>query len=145
MCLTQRRELNHEGHDGHKVDMKPRAKYSVFVLFVFFVASIGRERLCAFAPLRESNPARIADAAERQDSKSVRALLDQHVDVNAAQVDGMTALHWAAYHDDPQIAEVLIKAGADAMPVNRYDVTPLSIACTNGNGAIVEILLNAGA
>jgi ankyrin repeat protein/dienelactone hydrolase len=125
--------------------MKPRANYSVFVLFVFFVASIGRERLCAFAPLRESNPARIADAAERQDSKSVRALLNEHVDVNAAQVDGMTALHWAAYHDDQQLADVLIKAGADAKAANRYGVAPLSIACTNGNAAIVELLLNAGA
>ena len=26
--------------------------------------------------------------------------LKQRVDVNAPQVDGMTALHWAAYHDD---------------------------------------------
>jgi ankyrin repeat protein/fermentation-respiration switch protein FrsA (DUF1100 family) len=125
--------------------MKPRAKSSIFVLFVFFVASIGRERLCASAPLRETNPARIADAAERHDEAAVRDALQSGADVKAAQVDGMTALHWAVYHDDQQIAEILIKTGADANAKNRYSVTPLSIACTNGNGAIVELLLEADA
>jgi ankyrin repeat protein len=125
--------------------MKTRAKYSVFVLFVFFVASIGTEPLCAFALLREPNHARIADAAERHDEAAVRDALQSGSDVNAAQVDGMTALHWAVYHDDQQIAVALIKAGADAQAVNRYGVAPLSIACTNGSGAIVELLLNAGA
>jgi ankyrin repeat protein/acetyl esterase/lipase len=87
----------------------------------------------------------LADAAERQDSNSLHALLNQQVDVNAAQVDGMTALHWAAYHDDERIAELLVKAGANSNALNRYGVTPLSIACTNGNAAIVEMLLDADA
>ena len=77
--------------------------------------------------------------------RRIRALLQQHVDVNAPQVDGMTALHWAAYQDDLEMAELLVHAGANANAANRYGVTPLSLACTNGNGAMVELLLKAGA
>ncbi len=42
----------------------------------------------------------LADAAEMQDGALVHGLLQESADVNAAQVDGMTALHWAVYHDD---------------------------------------------
>ena len=79
------------------------------------------------------------------DRAAIRALLNQHADVNAAQVDGMTALHWAAYHDDLEAAELLVKAGANVKAANRYGVTPLSLACTNGNAAIVDLLSKAGA
>ena len=79
------------------------------------------------------------------DWSKVRALLKQRVDVNAPQVDGMTALHWATYHDDQEIVELLVRAGANVKAANRYGVTPLSLACTNGNGAMVELLLKAGA
>jgi ankyrin repeat protein len=89
--------------------------------------------------------ATLADAAERMDRTRVSALLEQKVDVNAAQADGMTALHWAAYHDDLPIVTLLLKAGASAKAANRYGVTPLSLACTNGNTEIVTLLLQAGA
>ena len=39
--------------------------------------------------------ARLADAVQNQDQAAVRTLLKQNVDVNAAQADGTTALHWA--------------------------------------------------
>ena len=87
----------------------------------------------------------LADAAERSDRAGVRALLDRSADVNQAQADGMTALHWAAYLDDLESAKLLVNAGADARAANRHGVTPLSLACTNGNGAMVELLLDAGA
>ncbi|MDQ1472461.1 MAG: uncharacterized protein QOJ99_3941, partial [Bryobacterales bacterium] len=88
---------------------------------------------------------RLADAAEEMDRTTIRALLQKHADVNEPQVDGATALHWAAYHDDPETAEQLIRAGANAKVANRYGVTPLSLACTNGSGGMVELLLKAGA
>lgn len=92
-----------------------------------------------------SSRAPLADAAERMDRGAIRTLLKQRADVNTSQIDGMTALHWAAYQDDLEIAELLLKSGASAKAANRYGVTPLSLACTNGNGPMVELLLKAGA
>ena len=57
----------------------------------------------------------------------------------------MTALHWAVYHDDREMAGQLLRAGASVKAANRYGVTPLSLACTNGNEVLVELLLKAGA
>ena len=85
---------------------------------------------------------RLADAVEKSDRASIRALLKQHAGVNAAQADGMTALHWAAYRDDLETAKLL--ASANANVTNRYGVTPLSLACQNGNTAMVELLLERG-
>jgi ankyrin repeat protein len=79
------------------------------------------------------------------DRPQIQALLDEASDVNAAQADGMTALHWAARQDDFEIAGTLVRAGANANAANRYGVTPLTLACTNGNGDLVELLLEAGA
>jgi uncharacterized protein len=102
--------------------------------------------LLAVASVRAAAaPAPIADAAEKLDRARVRALLAQRVDVNAPQRDGMTALHWAAYQDDLDLAALLVKAGANVKAANRYGVTPLSLACTNGSGALIELLIKAGA
>lgn len=87
----------------------------------------------------------LADAVENNQPMVVRKLLEQKANVNAPQADGMTALHWAAFHDDSECTKHLLAAGADSKAANRYGVTPLSIACTNGNVTIVEQLLQAGA
>lgn len=87
----------------------------------------------------------LVDAVKAKNRSSVRALLQRRIDVNAHQADGTTALHWAAYQDDLEIAELLVGTGADVKASNRYGVTPLSLACTNGNAALIELLLKAGA
>lgn len=92
-----------------------------------------------------SAPSPLADAAEKADRATVRTLLGQHADVNAAQPDGMTALHWAAHLDDLEMAKRLLEAGANARATNRYGVSPLWLACVNGNAELVERLLAAGA
>jgi ankyrin repeat protein len=89
--------------------------------------------------------ATIADAAEQRDKARVRALLATGVDVNATQVDGTTALHWAAYQDDTDTAALLVRAGANVNAANRYGVPPLAVACTNGSAGVVKLLLDAGA
>jgi ankyrin repeat protein len=87
----------------------------------------------------------LADATESKNSALIGMLLEKKVSVNAPQGDGMTALHWATYHDDLDTVKRLVAAGADIKAANRYGVTPLSLACTNGNSDIVELLLDAGA
>lgn len=97
------------------------------------------------AGLAMAADARLADAAEVLDRETVRTLIAQSAGPNEAQADGMTALHWAARHDDLAMAKLLLAAGADANAANRYGVRPLTLACVNGNGPLVELLLEAGA
>jgi ankyrin repeat protein len=89
--------------------------------------------------------ASLADAAERQDRASVHRLLDAGAAVGHVQADGMTALHWATYHDDLEMAAHLVRAGADVKVANEFGVSPLPLACVNGNAELIELLLNAGA
>jgi ankyrin repeat protein len=88
---------------------------------------------------------RLPDAERHGDRTTVRTLLAQHTDPNIPQVDGTTALHWAAERDDLESAQLLVKAGARPDAANRYGMTPLSLACTNGSAPMVELLLKAGA
>ena len=88
---------------------------------------------------------RLVEAVERRDARAVDALLKERADVNAAQADGATALHWAAHWDDRAVAERLVRAGARTDAANDLGVTPLALACENGSTAMVEILIGAGA
>jgi len=98
----------------------------------------------AGASAAADNPA-LADAAERRNAALVRSLLAARADVNTAQVDGMTALHWAVYHDEAEMAALLVRSGANVSATNLYGVPPLSLAAINGNAALVRTLLEAGA
>jgi ankyrin repeat protein len=111
------------------------------LIFAFGYATL----LLTSRALAADSAAMLADAAERQDWNAARHLLAEHTDVNAAQADGMTALHWATYHDNADAVRSMVEAEADVKATNRYGVTPLSIACTNGNAEIVKRLLQTGA
>jgi ankyrin repeat protein len=87
----------------------------------------------------------LVEAVKRGDAAAVAALVKQSADVNAAEVDGTTALHWAAHRDDVAVARALIRAGANVNAANRYGVTPLHLAATNGSATMIEALLAAGA
>jgi ankyrin repeat protein len=84
---------------------------------------------------------RLPDAARVQDSKTVRALIEDKVDVNARSNDGSTALLWSAHWNDLMTAELLLRAGADANAVNDFGTSPISEACLNGSTAMVQLLL----
>jgi ankyrin repeat protein len=90
-------------------------------------------------------PSPVADAAAKGEKAVVRTLLQQKADVNAPQADGATALHWAAYRNDLELADILIAAGANAKTPNREGATPLYLASLEGNPAMIEKLLKAGA
>ena len=89
--------------------------------------------------------ARLVAAVKNRDTVTTQSLLKQHVDVNAPDAEGMTALHWAAHWGDLDTVKQLIAAGATAKAANRYGVTPLHEAGTIGNVPIIEALLKAGA
>ncbi len=89
---------------------------------------------------------RIADAAKRGDRDAVRALLKEAAEVNAAQGDGMTGLHWAAVNGDAELAQMLLYAGANVKSATRIGgYTPLFMAAENGQPRVVEVLLKANA
>jgi ankyrin repeat protein len=88
----------------------------------------------------------VADAAQQGDREAVKALLRQAADVNAAQGDGMTALHWAAIKNDAELAQTLLYAGANVRAMTRIgNYTPLLLAAKNGNAAVMAPLVEAGA
>lgn len=109
------------------------------------IAGLSVLTLAAAGAATAAEETTLADAVEQGQGKLVRTLLAEGADVNAPQVDGTTALHWAAYHDDLDTARLLVEAGADADAANRYGVPALSLAATNGNAEFVQFLLDAGA
>jgi len=87
----------------------------------------------------------VAEAVAARDASRVQALLRGGVDVNIAQSDGATALHWAAHWNDVSTAALLIRAHARINAADDHGVTPLSLASTNGSIEMVDLLLRAGA
>lgn len=88
---------------------------------------------------------RLADAAQRRDIETARALIDEGLDVDSPQADGATALAWAVHWDDLAMAELLLRAGAGVNVANDLGVTPLMLAGENGSVPMAELLLQAGA
>ena len=109
----------------------------------FVVGVLGAVLVCAGSAAAASSE--VADAAAKGDRTAVRALIQRKADVNAPQVDGTTALHWAARGDDLDLAEMLIAAGANVSAANREGVTALQLASINGSAAMLQKLLKAGA
>ncbi|HEV2445115.1 MAG TPA: ankyrin repeat domain-containing protein, partial [Candidatus Sulfopaludibacter sp.] len=96
--------------------------------------------------LSAASDSRLSEAAMQGNKEMVRSLLKEHADVDGAQGDGSTALHWAAFHDDVDMVKMLLAAGANVKVATREEgITPLFMACQNGDAAIIEALLKAGA
>jgi uncharacterized protein len=87
----------------------------------------------------------LAALAQQQDWKQASLRISAGEAIDDAQPDGMTALHWAVFHNQVEIVSELIAAKADVNARTQYDVTPLAVACEHGNGQIAGILLAAGA
>ena len=125
------------------MDLRRIARLTVMVLGM--AAVFGIVQLAAAGLVGPADDPTLADAAEQRNGSLVRTLLEEGAEVNLPQVDGMTALHWAVYHEDVETATLLVRSGADVAAENRYGVPPLSVAATNGNADLVTVLLEAGA
>ena len=117
--------------------MRARAMAVALILVAMSALPVSAQTAKALSP--------VIVAAKSGDAASVRALVAKKADVNAAEPDGTTALHWAVRADDQAVVDILLRAGADANRTNRYGVAPLPLAASNGNPAMVGALLKAGA
>ena len=116
---------------------------------LFLMPAVAVTLLCApsaaLANAESSLGDRLLEAARQQNIDQVRALVKGGSDVNAAQPDGATALHWAAHWNDMAMADLLLRAGAHVNQANEYGATPLWLASLNGSATMVKTLLERGA
>src|SRR6185295_15354885 len=105
------------------------------------VGAVGVVALSTMLSAAPSTP--VADAAMQGNRDAVRTLLKQAADVNAAQGDGMTALHWAAMKDDAELVQTLLFADANSATSNG--TTALKLAAASGNAEAVQRLIDGGA
>lgn len=111
-----------------------------------FPIKAGVVLLLSFLMTAGAPDAPVADAAERGDVEQVRDLLRRGADVNAAQGDGMSALHWAATMGRADIADVLLYAGADPGSTTRMGAyTALHLASKAGHVEVIDRLLKGRA
>jgi ankyrin repeat protein len=101
--------------------------------------------ILAIANSAVAQQSEVADAAMQRDNAAVRALVREGADVNAAQADGATALHWSAYYGDAELTKLLLDAGAQPSAANRNGSTPLWLAASQGDAAVITALLDGGA
>src|SRR5262245_23009646 len=116
--------------------MKSRSVFALFILTALFGMTIVAATV---------DDVRLVSAVKTRDIATVRTLLKQKADPNAADVDGTTPLIWAAHNGDAETGKLLIAAGANVKATNRYGVNALVEAATIGDVAMIEALLKAGA
>jgi ankyrin repeat protein len=99
--------------------------------------------LCSVTADAQSSLATLIQNGDR--AAALEAIQAPGVDVNAAQGDGTTPLHWAVYKVDRELVAELLRLGADADVTNKYGASPLAEAVKLGDFALVKQLLDAGA
>ena len=87
----------------------------------------------------------VARASDTTMVQIAQALLDAGAKVDARSKGGLTALHYAARHNEPRIASLLLSAGADVNARAPKGMTPLHYAAQKGAEEVVQVLLSAGA
>lgn len=100
---------------------------------------------CACCHATAFGSSEVADAVMNRDMARLEQLLAARADVNAAQPDGSTALHWAAYEGDSALVAKLLRARANPSAVTETGITPLALASEAGNAEVVRLLLDAHA
>ncbi len=93
-----------------------------------------------------NSAAAILQAARDGDGSAVKRLLSDDPRLARATDDHLkTPLHWAAEHDHPDVARMLLDAGADLEARTSWGATPLDWAATMGSTKVADLLLARGA
>src|SRR5262245_29988894 len=137
ISMSRRPKSNHEATKAR------RRLFWFSCLRVFVVAFWLGASMTALG--RAAGKSEVADAVMNGDTPALRTLVRQKADVNASQIDGATALHWAVYRNDLESADLLIAAGVKVDAANREGFTPLVMAALYGNAPMIEKLLKAHA
>jgi hypothetical protein len=72
--------------------------------------------------------------------ETVEFLIANGAPVNGAGKLGMAPLHWAAVHNQPSIAKVLMNGGADFSLRNWFFLTPANLSYKNGHLEVLRLL-----
>jgi ankyrin repeat protein len=94
---------------------------------------------------RAQGDLRLVEAVRAGDLAVARTLMAAGVDINVAQPDGTTALHWAVHNGTVALTDDLLRAGARVNVRNSFGVSPLAEAAVIGSTEIIAALLRAGA
>ncbi|XP_069779180.1 ankyrin repeat domain-containing protein 55 [Narcine bancroftii] len=84
-------------------------------------------------------------AATAENNVRLLALLLQQTtmcEINHQDSEGMTPLHWAAFHNRPQHVQALLQKGADPTLVDKDFKTALHWAVQSGNRVMTSIILD---
>jgi ankyrin repeat protein len=74
-------------------------------------------------------------------TETVKALLSHGAEVSLVDVNGQTALWYAAYHGNVEAMALLMRAGGAPDKANNYKQTPLAMSAREGHEACVALLL----
>jgi ankyrin repeat protein len=86
----------------------------------------------------------IVAAAAAGNAGGVEALLDGGAYIDAKNKVGRTALWYAAFNYQVQLADMLVSRGASLHIADEHGVTPLMGAARLGNPALVKLLIESG-
>jgi hypothetical protein len=75
----------------------------------------------------------------------VKLLLDSRANPFAVDASGNSGLHYAAGYGRKELVEYLLKVGASVGQANSQGLTPLAVATTNRQEAVLEVLRAHGA
>ena len=87
----------------------------------------------------------LLEAAEAGSSAGVLAAVAEGTDINLRGPDGTTAIMYAAYYGDLDLANALIEAGANVTLQNEFGTSAITEAAIIGHAEVISALLTAGA
>ena len=96
----------------------------------------------AFAPL--ITPASLLEAVRNQDVKRVKAILSRDEDFSSRTTEGLSTLHYCAFHNDAEMAELLLSHGADVDAKDGQLRSPFMLAITCNAFEVAVVLLSHG-